>query len=279
MHIVVRAPLRKMKMKTIKTNTHCFTLTELLIVISVFAILLALLVPSLKRALTLARISTCTANLKSTAVGVNLYTGDNQDYLPAGMDGPKYINWMDQIQNYLIADENLKLTIIEKQSLTISESQGIKFLFCPSEVREYKVWDAVQYRPCFTYVMPSSGSSYIGAISLGAFNINSPMIATRSLNQLNSPDQIALLTENARSPTATDIWSLNQGGYYDWVNNAGAVTRLVPQNPETMAMHNFSLNYLFVDGHTVNLDTFDPTQWGTGTMSNPNGIYSVAPND
>ena len=59
-----------------------FTLVELLVVISVIAILSALLLPALSRAkATAARIG-CSSNIRQMALTTHYYVGDNQDYLP-----------------------------------------------------------------------------------------------------------------------------------------------------------------------------------------------------
>ena len=59
-----------------------FTLIELLVVIAVIALLLALLMPSLRRARNQARAVVCQANLKQWGTVLALYTEDNQGRFP-----------------------------------------------------------------------------------------------------------------------------------------------------------------------------------------------------
>lgn len=69
-------------MKTDFFTGRKFTLVELLIVISVIAILLALLLPALNKAREKANTIVCSGNLKQTGTGLMMYCNDNSDYLP-----------------------------------------------------------------------------------------------------------------------------------------------------------------------------------------------------
>ena len=59
-----------------------FTLTELLIVISIFAVLLSLLSPALRNALVTSKRMSCLTNQKSLVQAILSYAGDNGDYFP-----------------------------------------------------------------------------------------------------------------------------------------------------------------------------------------------------
>jgi prepilin-type N-terminal cleavage/methylation domain-containing protein/prepilin-type processing-associated H-X9-DG protein len=59
-----------------------FTLIELLVVIAIIALLMAILLPSLRRARNQARAVVCQANLKQWGTILTIYTEDNQGYLP-----------------------------------------------------------------------------------------------------------------------------------------------------------------------------------------------------
>jgi prepilin-type processing-associated H-X9-DG protein len=59
-----------------------FTIVELLVVIGIIAILIAMLLPALRRVQDSARTVQCASNLRQAMVALTLYSMDNQGYLP-----------------------------------------------------------------------------------------------------------------------------------------------------------------------------------------------------
>ncbi len=66
-----------------------FTLIELLVVISIIALLVSILMPALNKAREQARKTVCANNLRSNVLALRIYSGQNNDKLPAGTN----VNW------------------------------------------------------------------------------------------------------------------------------------------------------------------------------------------
>ena len=69
--------------------TRGFTLIELLVVISIIALLVAILLPSLRRARDQGKLAVCASNLRELGLGVHMYAGENNGRLPTGPAPPQ----------------------------------------------------------------------------------------------------------------------------------------------------------------------------------------------
>jgi len=88
------------------TKRKAFTLVELLVVISIIAMLLAVLLPTLGKAREQARIVVCSSNLRQLGNGLILYAFGNSSKLPLYVDPSTGYYWMSPIAPYLAT--NLK---------------------------------------------------------------------------------------------------------------------------------------------------------------------------
>ena len=66
---------------------RAFTLLELLVVIAIVSLLLAIILPSLRKVRQQARAVVCAANLRSVGVGIHAYAHDYNDTIPFGPKG------------------------------------------------------------------------------------------------------------------------------------------------------------------------------------------------
>lgn len=74
------------------TQNNQFTLTEMLVVIAIIAIIAALLMPGLRNALNVVKDTTCINNHRQLCIGVLSYSGDYNGFLPYSVTsaGSKY---------------------------------------------------------------------------------------------------------------------------------------------------------------------------------------------
>ncbi|HBG26891.1 MAG TPA: hypothetical protein DDX75_07320 [Phycisphaerales bacterium] len=79
---------------------HAFTLVELLVVISIIAILLAILTPALNKARESARTVICSTNVRQLGLGYSMYEMDN-GFMPEFVDGVVGgITWAGSLRKY-----------------------------------------------------------------------------------------------------------------------------------------------------------------------------------
>ena len=193
-----------------------FTLVELLVVIAIIALLMSVLVPSLRRARTSAKRLVCAHNLKqiSLAVDLYLYSHDNtypcaQDPLPAGYWLWMGRGWRSFIEPYLggnIDPNNPSVLLCPEDRVarqkyeSTSYSYSLAFYHSPEQIADMN-------SPADTYAKPR------------------PSIAQRSLN-VAKPSGKILMGEWLSNHFPID----EDAGWWCWQG---------------------SRNYLFTDGHTT----------------------------
>lgn len=83
---------------------HGFTLIELLVVVAIIALLISILLPSLKAAREQAKAVACGSNLRTIGSALRYYIDDNRAYYPGGhmqQGFRSYISWVPRIHKYL----------------------------------------------------------------------------------------------------------------------------------------------------------------------------------
>ncbi len=114
-----------------------FTLIELLVVIAVIALLLTILLPSLKKSKSIAKKIICQSNLRQIDLAVALYIQDNKNHYPCAQDPLPSGNWLWMgrgfkhfLKPYLSADIN---------------TQNPSVLWCPADQQGQKKYESTSY--------------------------------------------------------------------------------------------------------------------------------------
>lgn len=202
-----------------KSKKRGFTLIELLVVIAIIAVLMAILLPSLRRAREQAKMVQCQSNLKQWALTINIYVQDNEGKFFSGLT-PEGFYWIGQLP------ENLK------------SYKKNKLWFCPSAQKPQSLagQNLNIYNAWGIYDQPENGMNVYGQDGMaGSYGLNGYVENTRpgvsfeggrnTSNNWRTPDvpgasRIPLMTEALRY----DFWPLDTEGpatdeYAAWNSN------------------------------------------------------------
>lgn len=107
-----------------------FTLVELLVVLTIIAVLITLLLPALSKVKTQANAVVCATNLRNLGQAIHLYATENKNMVPPG-----YIDYPGQqpvIWPHFLAKVLLKVSGQRETVLTNERDRIVKLLACPS---------------------------------------------------------------------------------------------------------------------------------------------------
>lgn len=94
---------------------RAFTLIELLVVISVIAVLMAILLASLKRAVLVARQAVSAGNMRQIGIAIEMYADDNRGFFPETSHGQKTVadakehSWIYTLSSYLADVDKVRI--------------------------------------------------------------------------------------------------------------------------------------------------------------------------
>lgn len=212
-----------------------FTLIELVIVIVIFAVMAALLLPASQSAEAQARDTACRSNLGQLGTAVAAFVNDNNGVYPGQGCGAQNL-WGHRIASYLgITTEKHPVN----QNLLFSRTEDLPVFRCPSDPDpKYKT------NPADRNAFGAGGTSYSVNRWL-CWNENDNV--GRKPNFIQSPGQVIVITEAANR----GFPSMDFSSHRDVAYNHSGEGRIVASSFEEAEAFGDKLgvNIAFADGH------------------------------
>ncbi len=207
---------------------NAFTLIELLVVISIIALLLGILLPSLNKARQQAKKLVCSSNMRQTGIALTIYLLDNDDHLPDSSchisDPNKY--WIKILSKYT-GEELLFRCPSDKAKNFIDWNKPLSEQ--PKDLR----WSSFALNALLDSRCPRYG---------GRYNV------ARSIRK---PQYCIYVAESPSSWTSADHLHPEQ-----WFCNIQLAKGQIAWD-----RHSGKSNYLFIDGHNETLEIEQTYSW------------------
>lgn len=219
-------------------NKKAFTLIELLVVISIIALLMGVLLPSLAKARTIAKRTLCGSNIRQIGIATEMYTSDYDYCYPASEDavedpknpGKTYFLWMGRGFRGII-----------KPYLDNQEGRT-SVLCCPGDKTQDDKYDATSY-------------GYSMSFYHSVEQINS--IKSVAGTYANPQEPVLQRAGNAKFPSQKII-------YGEWYSNHEHI-----DNDGGWWCFEGTRNFIFVDGHIDYIKAID-LEKGNSDLPDPN---------
>ena len=249
-----------------------FSLVELLVMISILAVLSSLLSPSLARLVERGRDISCRSNMSSLFTAITLYSEDHNHFYPAAGSSEDPLSTNPNHLDYNLANPHLDVTWDDRLSgydgrPPLSAAQmSHHFLHSEGQQQSGANKDA--------WMEPNSNSSiYLCPNDPFDHNVawfDHPLLGrSYAINGFNSNGEIVGVTNNNRSIASGEVEDASgtillapyptQNGILGRANNHTMLspsrthypssTKGLWQNFQMMGLHNEMNNYLFIDGH------------------------------
>ncbi|MDD2708858.1 MAG: prepilin-type N-terminal cleavage/methylation domain-containing protein [Verrucomicrobiae bacterium] len=191
--------------------SEAFTLTELLVVMSVVSLLGSMLLPALAKVREKGRQIVCMNNLRNIGIGMRAYATDNNEYFPTVFDATgvfgKNRYWTDLLSSYVKANYNTNPSYIGS------------VYDCPADKCRNAAGNFATSFVCAQIMYQNYGQQ---------FGINSALIS--------NPGDVGVIADGRWMMTSSDLMVADVEGGVD------TTKRLRPR-------HSGSANVLFCDGH------------------------------
>ncbi|AQQ09857.1 General secretion pathway protein G [Sedimentisphaera cyanobacteriorum] len=236
-----------------------FTLIELLVVISIISLLIAFLLPALRRAREAAKQISCASNMRQISLAFNMYGMSNEDKIPVaskimGANNP----WIWALLPYIQGDQNKSQTF----------ERPAELWFCPSDHDPYPLHYAPHGQEYTSYALngyyeeAQAGSGWSG----GSPEIRIGPAGGYKYTQLRNPSSVMLMMETSYYGQVYDMknphvrpYTLPSEGHHR--NTSGFY-------------HSGKMNLMFIDGHVESISGKKADPWPAPfSVSSQGGIF------
>ncbi len=132
-------------------NKRGFTLIELLVVIAIIALLAAMLLPALSHAKERAYRVNCSSNLRQLGISIQVYAGDNKDWVPAFAAGGAWA--------WDLRKETANAMLTSMVSTDTPPAGKRKILYCPGNLADVRADNDVLWQRGANVII---GYAYLG---------------------------------------------------------------------------------------------------------------------
>jgi prepilin-type N-terminal cleavage/methylation domain-containing protein/prepilin-type processing-associated H-X9-DG protein len=211
-----------------------FTLTELLVVVVIIAVLAGLLLPVFNVVQGNSRRIKCASNLRQIGAAILSYAVDHQLNLPGTSASADGIPWDQNIAPYFGYTNSGYKT-------------PANILTCPNDPRRQQLADG-------SYPRAYTVSGIKPTVSLGLFGSDT-VSTSRSLTNISGTAKKIMAFECFSTNAGASVPNEQFRGRYDWTNGFQALAS-IPRLANHTYYHGATMNFVFADGH---VEALDPT--------------------
>ncbi|MGN0873253.1 MAG: prepilin-type N-terminal cleavage/methylation domain-containing protein [Victivallales bacterium] len=232
-------------------ETRNFTLIELLIVITIIAILAAMLMPALSKARATAQQILCLNNQSQLGKNLISYSLDHNDYalpfqVPNSEVSKGFLYWMDHVNCYKLFGNPLKC--LGSKHLPTQQHLYLKIALCPSNP-----FPMTQYTQAYSISRPNLVDYAYNGV-LGKFTDDSGATWATKRERIPVLEKLAYSKTPSKTIFLLDGWRKAQQSNIFTTQNVAYYTANTRIDLGSYAAHPGGGNQLFFDGHAEKMN-------------------------